>query len=130
MTTHTDLLSLQADFELQLFRVRGETAENVSSLEDALAELQKDKDKRGDFRDACVSTEDDLSPRTFRTVCVQTDRETFIKPTEDEEYRSSSQNGCHSVPKKLNLASLNLGLTGKNEQAPVQGPPPLLLPLQ
>ncbi|XP_031437787.1 formin isoform X2 [Clupea harengus] len=122
--------NLQADFELQLFRVRGETAENVSSLEDALAELQKDKDKRGDFRDACVSTEDDLSPRTFRTVCVQTDRETFIKPTEDEEYRSSSQNGCHSVPKKLNLASLNLGLTGKNEQAPVQGPPPLLLPLQ
>ncbi|XP_062407391.1 formin [Sardina pilchardus] len=116
--------TLQAGFELQLFRVRGENAENVSRLEDELSKLQSDKDEvtRGDFRDACVSTEDDFSPRTFRTVCVQTDRETFIKPAEDEEHRSVSQNTNHSVPKKLNLTSL--GLSGKTEPASAQEPPP------
>ncbi|XP_041950134.1 formin isoform X2 [Alosa sapidissima] len=118
---------LQADFELKLFRVRGENAENVSRLEDELAKLQRDKDEatRGDFRDACVSTEDDFSPRTFRTVCVQTDRETFIKPAEEEEGRSVSQNTNISVPKKLNLTSLTLGLSGKTEPASAQEPPAL-----
>ncbi|KAL2082742.1 hypothetical protein ACEWY4_022560 [Coilia grayii] len=115
---------LQADFERQLFRIHVENDETVSRLEVALVNLQRDTGRHGNLRDACVSTEDDLSLKTFRTVCVQTDRDTFIKPDELEESRTVNQNSNHSIPKKLNLTSLNLGLAGKAEQTVAQKLPP------
>ncbi|KAG7466373.1 hypothetical protein MATL_G00163900 [Megalops atlanticus] len=119
---------LHADFELRIFQVRGEHAVTVSKLEGAIARMQRDPacnvcHERGQLREACVSTEDDLPPKTFRNVCIQTDRETFIKTPEGENGRpapSPNQN----VPKKLNLESINLSLTGKSENASGQAPPP------
>lgn len=66
-----------------------------------------------------MSTEDNFTPRIFRTVCIQTDRETFIKPVEEPEL-SKDLFPQPNVPKKLDLASVSL--LGKQEAAP----PPLL----
>ncbi|KAL7888334.1 hypothetical protein AOLI_G00033080 [Acnodon oligacanthus] len=131
--------SLEADFKLQLFRLREENAESVSKLQVAFAELkEKAKRSHGDLRDVAVSTEDNVTPRAFRTVCIQTDRETFIKPVEDAEWRSGL---CPQpvVPKKLDLTSINLSLSGKQPEAkqdllpslaPLPPPPPPPLPVQ
>ncbi|XP_028858422.1 formin isoform X2 [Denticeps clupeoides] len=117
---------LNAKFELKLFQLRGEHAETVSELERALADLQRDTKEasRGSLKDASVSTEDDASPKTFRTVCIQTDRETFIKPNEEEEGKDILKTAHHNVPKKIDIASLNLGLTAKTEtdEEPVPSP--------
>uniref|UniRef100_A0A3B4EEP6 Formin 1 n=1 Tax=Pygocentrus nattereri TaxID=42514 RepID=A0A3B4EEP6_PYGNA len=94
----------------------------------AIAELkEKAKRSHGDLCDVAVSTEDNVTPRAFRTVCIQTDRETFIKPVEDAELSSGL---CPQpvVPKKLDLTSINLSLSGKQPEAK-QGLPPLALPL-
>ncbi|KAL6486431.1 hypothetical protein MHYP_G00058230 [Metynnis hypsauchen] len=120
--------SLEADFKLQLFRLREENAESVSRLQTAIAELkEKAKRSHSDLRDVAVSTEDNVTPRAFRTVCIQTDRETFIKPVEDAELSSGL---CPQpvVPKKLDLTSINLSLSGKHPEAKQHLPPSLALP--
>ncbi|KAK1796031.1 hypothetical protein P4O66_009132, partial [Electrophorus voltai] len=121
-----------ADYKLQLFRLRAENAESVARLQAAVADL-KDKATRshGDRHDVAVSTEDTLMPRTFRNVCIQTDRDTFIKPVAEAELSTSlSPQPC--VPKKLDLTSIHLSLSGTQEPASKRGqlpPPPLPPPL-
>ncbi|XP_062863973.1 formin-like [Trichomycterus rosablanca] len=121
-----ELEKLNADFELKVFQLRGEHAVAVSRLEETISEIQQG---RGTFRvprkvqDACVSTEDDTSLKTYRNVCIQTDRETFIKtPEGDTEQTKPIQN----LPKRLDLDSIttNLGVV------PGAPPPPPPLPNQ
>eukprot|EP00063_Salmo_salar_P091098 XP_014065933.1 PREDICTED: formin-like isoform X1 [Salmo salar] len=124
-----ELEKLHTDFELQIFQVRGEHAVSVSRLEGVISKMHTDRHQafsqgleRGKLRETCVSTEDNLPPKTFRNVCIQTDRETFLRTPEGEASRSGlspSQN----VPKKLNLDSINLSLHGG-----LPGPPPPPLP--
>nr|XP_029542763.1 LOW QUALITY PROTEIN: formin-like [Oncorhynchus nerka] len=121
---------VHADFELQIFQVRGEHAVAMSHLDGVICMMQTDRQQafslgheRGELREACVSTEDDLPPKTFRNVCIQTDRETFLRTPEGEASRPSlgpSQN----VPKKLNL-SLHGGASGIPGLPPLPPPPPL-----
>ncbi|KAI4872393.1 hypothetical protein NFI96_029865 [Prochilodus magdalenae] len=126
-------LIMSADFKLQLFRLREENAETASRLQMAIAELQENpKHSHGELRDVAVSTEDSVTPRTFRTVYIQTDRETFIKSVEDAEL-SSGLCPQPTVPKKLDLASINLSLSGKQpevKQGQPPPPPPPPLPVQ
>uniref|UniRef100_A0A8C9TX74 Formin 1 n=1 Tax=Scleropages formosus TaxID=113540 RepID=A0A8C9TX74_SCLFO len=119
---------LHADFELQIFELRGEHAASLSKLEAVIARMQREQangtaQERGELREACVSTEDDILPKTFRNVCIQTDRETFIKTPEGESSRAA-QSPAQNVPKKLNMGSINLSLAGKAEPASGQTQPP------
>ncbi|KAF4101819.1 formin-1 isoform X2 [Onychostoma macrolepis] len=116
-----ELEKLHADFELRLFRVRGEHAEIVSRLESLIGGMQRTQvyntvQERGELQDVCVSTEDDQPPKSFRNVCVQTDRETFIKTPEGNGARPAPSS---SPPKKLDLDSISMSL------GVGQGPPPL-----
>ncbi|TRY83550.1 hypothetical protein DNTS_016260 [Danionella cerebrum] len=120
-----ELEKLQADFELQIFQVRGEHAEEVSRLECVISRLQREQQVCGtvqELADVCVSTQDDLLPKTFRNVCVQTDRETFLRSPEGDESRPILSTSL-SLPKKLNLDSISLSL-GVTSPPP---PPPLPL---
>ncbi|KAI4902054.1 hypothetical protein NFI96_033103 [Prochilodus magdalenae] len=118
---------LHADFELKVFQLRGEHAVAVSRLEGVISEMQRVQQhgmlrELGGLRDACVSTEDDITPKTFRTVCIQTDRETFIKtPPEGEGPKLTPS---LSLPKKLDLDSITMTL-GVTPGAPPPPPPPL-----
>ncbi|XP_068577786.1 formin-like [Cebidichthys violaceus] len=120
-----ELERMHSDFELQIFQLRGEHAVSISHLE-VNAKMQRDKgynagQERGELRDAAVST-DDLIPKAFRTVSIQTDRETFIKSPEGDG-GGLAQSPNQNVPKKLNLDSIGLNL--KSETAPgPSGPPP------
>uniref|UniRef100_A0A3P8XKZ4 FH2 domain-containing protein n=1 Tax=Esox lucius TaxID=8010 RepID=A0A3P8XKZ4_ESOLU len=125
-----DLCSTQKDFELQIFQVRGEHAVSVARLEEVISQMQRDRHwacslghGRGELREACVSTEDDLPHKTFRNVCIQTDRETFLK-TPEGEANLSSVSPSQTVPKKLNL-SLHGGSSGLPGPPPPPPPPPL-----
>ncbi|XDV43827.1 hypothetical protein PO909_012230 [Leuciscus waleckii] len=122
-----ELEKLHADFELRLFQVRGEHAEAVSRLQSLIDGLQREQAcvsgrERRELREVCVSTEDDLPPKSFRNVCVQTDRETFIKTPEGDD--TKPLNSSSSLPKKLNLDSISVSL-GVSPGAP---PPPPPLP--
>ncbi|TNN87226.1 Formin-1 [Liparis tanakae] len=82
-----DLERMHSDFELQIFQLRGEHAVSVSHLDGLIAKLQRDKgcspgQERGELRDVAVSTADDLTHKTFRTVSIQTDRESFVRSPE------------------------------------------------
>ncbi|XP_077394744.1 formin-like isoform X1 [Festucalex cinctus] len=124
-----DLERLHSDFELQIFQIRGEHAVSISNLEGIIAQMQKDKayNVERETRDVAVSTADDPTTKTCRTVGIQTDRETFIKSPEGEAgvaVQAANQN----VPKRLNLDSigLNLGLkTASGSAGPAPPPPPL-----
>ncbi|XP_051501806.1 formin isoform X2 [Myxocyprinus asiaticus] len=122
-----ELDKLHADFELQIFQIRGEHAEVVSRLESDIARMQREQaynsiKERGELLEACVSTEDDVPPKTFRNVCIQTDRETFIKTPEGDVTRPSL-NSSTTTPKKLDLDSITMSL-GVGPGPPP--PPPLL----
>ncbi|XP_038824387.1 formin-like [Salvelinus namaycush] len=85
-----EMEKIQEDFGKLLRQMRGDNEERVFHLECNLARLQSDlvlgaHHRRGDLRDVAVSTGDDLSPRIVHNVCVQTDRQTFIRTPEDEE---------------------------------------------
>ncbi|XP_030070061.1 formin-1 isoform X2 [Microcaecilia unicolor] len=104
-----EIEKLKAQFELEIFSVRGEQAVRTSSLEEEIHKLKSILENRlnacgNQVHDACVSTEDDNPPKTFRNVCIQTDRETFIRPCEEE---NKTAKNTQTIPKKLNLASLN-----------------------
>ncbi|XP_077411847.1 formin-like isoform X2 [Vanacampus margaritifer] len=124
-----DLERMHSDFELEIFQIRGEHAVSISNLEGVIAKMQKDKayNVERETRDVAVSTADDPTTKTCRTVGIQTDRETFIKSPEGEAgvvVQAASQN----VPKRLNLDSigLNLGLKTASESCGSAPPPPPL----
>uniref|UniRef100_G3NRU9 Formin 1 n=1 Tax=Gasterosteus aculeatus aculeatus TaxID=481459 RepID=G3NRU9_GASAC len=115
---------------LQIFQLRGEHAVSTSHLEEVIGKMRSDQGcstgrERGELRDAAVSTEDDLAPRTFRNVSIQTDRETFVKSPEGHG-GGPAQSPNQNVPKKLNLESIGLNL--KAAPPPPPPPPPPLPP--
>uniref|UniRef100_A0A3B4WZW1 Formin 1 n=1 Tax=Seriola lalandi dorsalis TaxID=1841481 RepID=A0A3B4WZW1_SERLL len=124
-----ELERMHSDFELQTFQLRGEHAVSISQLEGVIAKMQRDKSynisqERGEVRDAAVSTADDPTSKTYRTVGIQTDRETFIKSPEGDG-GGLAQSPNQNVPKKLNLDSIGLNLKGEAAPgAPGLAPPP------
>ncbi|GCC25852.1 hypothetical protein chiPu_0004264 [Chiloscyllium punctatum] len=106
----TETENLQNEFELKLFHIRGEHAEEIAKREETIVQLQnklenKIKEGKSETRDIAVSTADELVLKTFRNVCIQTDRETFIQLNQDDGKIAKSN---LSTPGKLKLASLNL----------------------
>ncbi|XP_046931310.1 formin-1 isoform X3 [Lynx rufus] len=104
-----EIENLQAQFELQAFHIRGEHAAVTARLEETIENLKHEIEHRWrggceEMRDACVSTDDDHPPKTYRNVCIQTDRETFLKPCEGEGKTIRSN---QIIPKKLNISSLS-----------------------
>ncbi|XP_009688248.1 formin-1 isoform X2 [Struthio camelus] len=116
-----EIETLKSQFELRVFHIRGEHAVSTAQLEDTIAhlknELENKLNRRNEAaRDIGVSTEDDNPPKTYRNVCIQTDRETFIKPSE-EENRAVKNNQI--VPKKLNISSLTHSISAQSENKEV-----------
>ncbi|XP_066885009.1 formin-1 isoform X3 [Kogia breviceps] len=104
-----EIENLQAQFELQAFHIRGEHAVITARLEENIENLKYEIEHRWrggceEMRDVCVSTDDDCPPKTFRNVCIQTDRQTFLKPCEGEDRTTRSN---QIIPKKLNISSLS-----------------------
>ncbi|XP_047288393.1 formin-1 isoform X6 [Homo sapiens] len=104
-----EIENLQAQFELRAFHIRGEHAMITARLEETIENLKHELEHRWrggceERKDVCISTDDDCPPKTFRNVCVQTDRETFLKPCESESKTTRSN---QLVPKKLNISSLS-----------------------
>ncbi|KAM9704209.1 formin isoform 1-T1 [Menidia menidia] len=119
-----ELERLQENYELELSRLRLENENTVTHLELAVAELQAKASqvwtgRPGDRRDVAVATADDFVHKSFRTVCIQTDRETFIKSPED---RYDSGDACGSdqkhkaSPKRLDLNSISLGVASQRDE--------------
>ncbi|XP_072772376.1 formin isoform X1 [Nerophis lumbriciformis] len=110
---------LQEDFYYEFSRLREEQEAKVSSLELAVSELQAELAqagplKRGELRDVGVSTQDDAGPqKSFRTVCVQTDRESFVKNEDDVKRRDCLTPQHRVTTKKLNVASVGVTLAGE-----------------
>ncbi|NXN28698.1 FMN protein, partial [Nycticryphes semicollaris] len=112
-----EIETLKSQFELRVFHIRGEHAVSTAQLEETIAHLKKELDNRLNrsnetAKDIGVSTEDDNPPKAYRNVCIQTDRETFIKPSE-EENRAVKNNQI--VPKKLNISSLSHSISAQSE---------------
>ncbi|XP_063804097.1 formin-1 isoform X2 [Pseudophryne corroboree] len=109
--------NLKSQFEIDIFNVRGEQAVQISKLEDSIQSLREELANRlnkvkGDVRDACISTEDENLPKTFRNVYIQTDRDTFLKPSDQD---NKAQKNNHILPKKLNIPSLTQSLASPTE---------------
>ncbi|XP_054556214.1 formin-1 isoform X4 [Talpa occidentalis] len=120
-----EIENLQAQFELQTFHIRGEHAESTARLEETIENLKQEIEhrwRRGceEMRDVCISTHDDCPPKTYRNVCIQTDRETFLKPCEAEGKTTRSN---QIIPKKLNISSLSQ-LSPPNDSKDVHVPLP------
>ncbi|XP_068110030.1 formin-1 isoform X2 [Hyperolius riggenbachi] len=120
--------SLKTQFGVEIFNVRGEQAVQVSKLEEAIRSLQEELEDRlnkakGEVCDACVSTEDENLPKTFRSVHIQTDRDTFLKPSEED---NKIQKSNQIIPKKLNIPSLiqNLSSPTQTQESPLSVPFP------
>ncbi|XP_007521744.2 formin-1 isoform X2 [Erinaceus europaeus] len=118
-----EIENLQAQFELQAFHIRGEHAVLIARLEETIQHLKQELEHgwRGgceEMRDACVSTDGDCPPRTYRNVCIQTDRETFLKPCEGENKTTRSN---QIIPKKLNISTLSQ-LSPPNDNKDVHTP--------
>ncbi|XP_052638434.1 formin-1 isoform X3 [Harpia harpyja] len=112
-----EIETLKSQFELRVFHIRGEHAVSTAQLEETIAHLKNELDNKLNrinekAKDIGVSTEDDNPPKTYRNVCIQTDRETFIKPSE-EENRAVKNNQI--VPKKLNISSLSHSISAQSE---------------
>ncbi|XP_007437676.1 formin-1 [Python bivittatus] len=104
-----EIEKLKSEFELKVFHIRGEHALSVTKLEEDILYLKNELENKlykqnEEAKDACVSTEDDNPPKSYRNVCIQTDRETFIKPNGDET-RTPKNNQI--IPKKLSIPYLN-----------------------
>ncbi|XP_040457108.1 formin-like [Falco naumanni] len=111
-----EIETLKSQFELRVFHIRGEHAVSTAQLEETIAHLKNELDNKLNRRnekakDIGVSTEDN-PPKTYRNVCIQTDRETFIKPSE-EENRAVKNNQI--IPKKLNISSLSHSISAQSE---------------
>lgn len=114
---------LQAQFELQAFHIRGEHAVVTARLEETIETLKRETEHRWrggreEMKDACISTGDDCPPKTYRNVCIQTDRETFLKPCEGEGKAIRSN---QIIPKKLTISSLSQ-LSPPNDSKDTHGP--------
>ncbi|XP_061319368.1 formin-1 isoform X2 [Pezoporus flaviventris] len=112
-----EIETLKSQFELRVFHIRGEHAVSTAQLEETIAYLKNELDNKLNRRsekakDIGISTEDGNPPKTYRNVCIQTDRETFIKPSE-EENRAVKNNQI--VPKKLNISSLSHNISAQSE---------------
>ncbi|KAK5886134.1 hypothetical protein CesoFtcFv8_017204 [Champsocephalus esox] len=123
-----DMERMHSDSELKMFQLRGEHAVSMSQLELEISKMQRDRGYSaghltGEVRDAATSTTDDLISKTYRTVSIQTDRESFIRSPEGE---GGVQSPNQNVPKKLNLDSM--GLNQKPGAPPPPPPPPPLPP--
>ncbi|XP_033986087.1 formin-like [Trematomus bernacchii] len=121
-----DLERMHSDFELKMFQLRGEHAVSMSQLELEISKMQRDRGYsaghlRGEVRDAATSTTDDLISKTYRTVSIQTDRESFIRSPEGE---GGVQSPNQNVPKKLNLDSMGLNQKPEAAPGPSGAPPP------
>ncbi|XP_006883115.1 PREDICTED: formin-1 isoform X3 [Elephantulus edwardii] len=104
-----EIENLQAQFELRAFHIRGEHAVITAKLEETIKNLKHELEHRWrggceERKDVSISTDDDCPPKTYRNVCIQTDRETFLKPSEGE---SKTMRSNQIVPKKLNISSLS-----------------------
>ncbi|CAK6432402.1 unnamed protein product [Pipistrellus nathusii] len=104
-----EIENLQVQFQLQAFHIRGEHAVITARLEETIENLKHEIEHRWrggceEMRDVCISTNDDCPPKTYRNVCIQTDRETFLKPCEGEGKTTRSN---QIIPKKLNISSLS-----------------------
>ncbi|XP_016384671.1 formin [Sinocyclocheilus rhinocerous] len=115
---------LQVDFKLELFQLQKKNEEDLSRLGTTIASLQRERDRN--HRDAAVSTEDNIKPRAFRSVCIQTERETVNKP---EEAKETQSRGFDPLPKNADLNSTK-NFTGKLKTVPPPAPPPVSLQLQ
>ncbi|XP_077408298.1 formin [Vanacampus margaritifer] len=112
---------LQEDFSQELSQLKVENEVTVSRLERTLTQLQAQFGAlgRGELRDAGVSTQDDTFPhKDSRAVCIQTDREDFVKSDDDGKERDCTQNQHRVTPKKLDLASISSSLAGPREGGP------------
>lgn len=92
--------------------------DNVSRLRLSVAELQTKlcwACRHGEVRDVGVSTEDDAVNKSFRTVCIQTDRETFVRTP--DEGSTGKQQQQRMIPKKLDLTSVGVTLAGQRDDA-------------
>ncbi|XP_028822788.1 formin isoform X3 [Denticeps clupeoides] len=124
---------LHADFELKIFEVRGEHAVALSKLEAEIAGMQQQRQQAlaraglepRVLREVSVSTADDLPSKTFRNVCIQTDRETFIK-TPDGDSGRPAQSPSLVAPKKLNRDTIRRAEEGTSPTTPPPPPPPPL----
>ncbi|KAM7155909.1 formin-1 isoform 1-T2 [Molossus nigricans] len=120
-----EIENLQAQFELQAFHIRGEHAVITARLEETIEGLRQQIEHRWrggceEMRDACISTDDDCPPKTYRNVCIQTDRETFLKPCEGDGKTTRSN---QIIPKKLNISSLSQ-LSPPNDNKDTHAPLP------
>ncbi|XP_072818828.1 formin-1 isoform X6 [Vicugna pacos] len=118
-----EIENLQAQFELQAFHIRGEHAVTTARLEETIENLKYEIEHRWrggceEMRDECISTDDDCPPKSYRNVCIQTDRETFLKPSEGEGKTARSN---QIIPKKLNFSSLSQ-LSPPNDNRDTHGP--------
>lgn len=118
-----EIENLQAQFELQAFHIRGEHAVITARLEETIENLKHEIEHRWrggceEMRDVCISTDDDNPPKTYRNVCIQTDRETFLKPCEGEGKTTRSN---PIIPKKLNISSLSQ-LSPPNDDRDITAP--------
>lgn len=123
-----DLEKMHTDFELKIFQLRGEHAVSISHLEGLIAKLQSDKpyitsQERSNVRDIGVSTVEEPTHKSCRTVGIQTDRETFIK-SPDGEGGTIALSPNQNTPKKLNMDSIGLSLGVKADPGPAPAPPP------
>ncbi|KAI4801865.1 hypothetical protein KUCAC02_019733 [Chaenocephalus aceratus] len=131
-----ELETLQEDFGQQLSRLRVENEDNVSRLEFSVSELQTllsqaGTRRHGELKDVAVSTEDDFLHKSFRTVCIQTDRETFLKTPEDGEGATRASTGPQQqrvTPRKLDLTSISLSLAGHRDDSSSSSHDPPSLP--
>uniref|UniRef100_A0A4W4H4Y1 FH2 domain-containing protein n=1 Tax=Electrophorus electricus TaxID=8005 RepID=A0A4W4H4Y1_ELEEL len=120
--------TVSANFELRIFDLRGEHAVALSRLEGVISNMKREQaqgssQERAELCEVCVSTEDDVPYKTYRTVCIQTDRETFIK-TPDGDTVKPGPSPPLSLPKKLDLDSITMSLG----VSPGASPPPPPLP--
>uniref|UniRef100_A0A3B4EXT8 FH2 domain-containing protein n=1 Tax=Pundamilia nyererei TaxID=303518 RepID=A0A3B4EXT8_9CICH len=122
------------DYDQELFRLRLDKDENVARLEFSLAELQNKLSQvgthcKGELKDMAVSTADDFLHKSFRTVCIQTDRETFVKTAQDEEGTlSSSSSLVTPCSSKQPPAPSQTASPAKSDVFPSPPPPPPPLP--
>ncbi|CAB1413974.1 unnamed protein product [Pleuronectes platessa] len=121
-----ELEKLQEEFGRELSSLRVDHEDSVARLESTVAELQArlsqaGSQTRGEVRDVSVSTGDDCLQKSFRTVCVQTDRETFVRTPEDGEVTETSPRPQKVTPRKLDLASISLSLAGQWEDTAPPG---------
>ncbi|KAK2855955.1 hypothetical protein Q5P01_004690 [Channa striata] len=116
-----ELDKLQDDYGQKLSRLKVDSEENVARLQTKVGELQAELSRagtyrRGEVRDVSVATGDDFLHKSFRTVCVQTDRETFVKsPAGEERTGRASPQQQRMTPKKLDLTSISLSLAGQRD---------------